>query len=348
MRYLITGGAGFIGSHLTDALIARGDRVVVLDDLSTGRIENLDRSIGSSELEFVHGCVTDAELVGRLMVDADICIHLASAVGVQLVVSEPLDTLRRIVSGSDTVITAAATHGTRLLYASTSEVYGKSDGTALDEQSDRILGSPLKSRWSYAIAKSYGESLAYSYHRDRGADTTIFRLFNTVGPRQQGMYGMVVPRLVSQALAGEDLTVFGDGTQSRCFLHVADAVRAIIGIAERGASGHAYNIGNPEPVTIEALARRVIARTRTSSQVRFVPYAEAYEDGFEELGRRRPNITAVQELLGWTPQFTLDDALDDVIAALRPPVRIYALRQHEPATTATLQVPAIPGRTAAA
>src|SRR5205807_2153574 len=205
------GGAGFIGSHLTDALVARGHRVTILDDLSTGRRENIENLVASEAVQLVEASVADALVVDELMQDCDRCLHLASAVGVKLVVAQPLDTLRTIVHGTDVVISAASRHDKRVLYASTSEVYGKASNGALNEESDRVLGSPFKSRWSYAIAKSYGEAIAHGYHRDRGAETMVVRLFNTIGPRQRGRYGMVVPRLVKQALAGEDLTVYGDG-----------------------------------------------------------------------------------------------------------------------------------------
>jgi UDP-glucose 4-epimerase len=318
MRYLITGGAGFIGSHLADALTGRGDEVTILDDFSTGRRENVEHLVASGTAQLVEGSVTDDGLVDALVGDCDCCLHLASAVGVKLVVAQPLETLRRTVHGTDVVMRAAARHDKRMLFASTSEVYGKNSNGALHEESDRVLGSPFKSRWSYAIAKSYGEALVHGYHHEHGADTAVVRLFNTIGPRQRGAYGMVVPRLVRQAVAGQDLTVYGDGTQTRCFLHVADAVRAIIGLSEHGdATGRAFNVGSPEPITILHLAERIIERTGSSSRIRFVPYEEAYEEGFEELGRRQPDTQTVAELLGWRPQRTLDDALDDVIAFQR-------------------------------
>lgn len=248
------------------------------------------------------------------MVECDCCLHLASAVGVKLVVANPLETLRRIVHGTDVVVSAAARRDKRVLFASTSEVYGKNSEGALSEESDRILGSAFKSRWSYAIAKSYGEAIAHGYHREHGADTIVFRLFNTIGPRQRGMYGMVVPRFVRQAIRGDDVTVYGDGSQSRCFLHVQDAVSAILQLAARNdATGRAFNIGNPMPISILQLAERVIGRTESTSSVRFVPYDEAYDEGFEELGRRRPDTRALYELTGWAPTRSLDDALDDVI-----------------------------------
>lgn len=318
MRYLITGGAGFIGSHLADALTGRGDEVTILDDFSTGRRENVEHLVASGAAQLAEGSVTDDELVDPLVGDCDCCLHLASAVGVKLVVAQPLETLRRTVHGTDVVMRAAARHDKRLLFASTSEVYGKNSAGALHEESDRVLGSAFKSRWSYAIAKSYGEALVHGYHHEYGADTAVVRLFNTIGPRQRGAYGMVVPRLVRQAVGGEDLTVYGDGTQTRCFLHVADAVQAMIGLSDHAdATGRAFNIGSPEPITILHLAERIIARTGSSSQIRFVPYDEAYEEGFEELGRRQPDTGAVSELLGWRPRRTLDDALDDVIAFQR-------------------------------
>ena len=318
MRYLITGGAGFIGSHLADALVARGDDVTVLDDFSTGRRANVEHLAASGAAQLVEGSVTDEDLVDPLVADCDCCLHLASAVGVKLVVARPLETLRRSVHGTDVMMRAAARHGTRLLFASTSEVYGKNSNGALHEESDRVLGSPFKSRWSYAIAKSYGEALVHGYHHEHGADTAVVRLFNTIGPRQRGAYGMVVPRLVRQAVAGKDVTVYGDGTQTRCFLHVADAVSAIIGLSEHEAStGRAFNIGSPEPISILELAGRIIARTESTSQVTFVPYDEAYDEGFEELGRRQPDTSALQGLLGWRPHRSLDDALDDVIAFQR-------------------------------
>jgi UDP-glucose 4-epimerase len=325
LRYLITGGAGFIGSHLADALVARGHQAVIVDDFSTGRLANLQQLAANDGCELVEGSVTDADMVESLMIDCDCCLHLASAVGVQLVVSNPLETLRRIVHGTDIVVSSAARMGKRVLFASTSEVYGKNSDGALHEDSDRVLGSAFKSRWSYAIAKSYGEAIAHGYNREHGADTIVFRLFNTIGPRQRGMYGMVVPRFVRQAIQGEDVTVYGDGKQSRCFLHVDDAVRAILALAEReDASGRAFNIGNPTPITILQLAERVIARAGSSSQIRFVPYEEAYDDGFEELGRRRPDTRCLYELTGWHPSRTLDEALDDVIAFQRAELAMEA------------------------
>ncbi|MGA2009571.1 MAG: NAD-dependent epimerase/dehydratase family protein [Solirubrobacteraceae bacterium] len=316
--YLITGGGGFIGSHVTDALVARGDNVTILDDFSTGRRANIEHLSARAGVRVIDGCTTDATLVDEAMAECRYCLHLASAVGVELIVARALETMRRNVMGADVVISAAARHGTRLLFASSSEVYGKNSNGALHEAADSVLGSPLTRRWSYAIAKSYGESLAHCYHRERGARNTIVRLFNTIGPRQSGAYGMVVPRLVRQALAGEDLTVYGDGTQSRCFLHVKDAAAGILTVCDHeGATGRAWNIGGSASITIRALAQRIIARTASRSAIVLVPYDDAYEDGFEELGQRTPDTTAVRDLTGWTSRRSLDEALDDVIAFQR-------------------------------
>lgn len=304
--------------------MARGDEVMILDDLSTGRRANVEHLAASGAAKLIEGSVADALLVDRLMAGCDCCLHLASTVGVRRVLAHPLDALRRIVGGAEVVIPAAARHDKRVLFASTSEVYGKNSNGALSEHSDRLLGSPFKSRWSYAIAKTYGEALAYGYHREHGADTRVMRLFNTIGPRQVGVYGMVVPRLVRQAIAGQALTVFGDGSQARCFLHVQDAVAAIIALADaEAASGRAFNVGAQEPITIRALAHRIVERVGSRSTITFVPYEQAYDDeGFEDLGCRTPDITAVRELTGWQPLRTLDQALDDVIAFQRAELAI--------------------------
>ena len=326
---MITGGAGFIGSHVADALVARGDDVAVLDDFSTGRRANIEHLIGNDPAELIEGSVTDAALIDPLMSKCDCCLHLASAVGVRLVVAHPLETLRRIVQGTDVVVSSAARHRKRVVFASTSEVYGKNSAGSLHEESDRVLGSAYKSRWSYAIAKSYGEAIAYGYHRELGADTVVVRLFNTIGPRQLGDHGMVVPRLVRQALGGDDMTVYGDGSQQRCFLHVGDAVEAILALAGRAdASGRAFNLGNPEPITILTLARRIVKRAGSRSRITMVDYEDAYEEGFEELGRRTPDINAVRALVGWQPRRSLDEALDDVISFQRAELALEARTQR--------------------
>lgn len=315
MRFLITGGAGFIGSHLVDALTTRGDEILILDDLSTGRHENIAHLVDSDSVEFIEGSVLDRSLVDRCMREVDACFHLGAAVGVQLVVERPLETLLRNVRGTDVVISAAARHKRWLVFTSSSEVYGKNSSGPLAEDADRLLGSPLRARWGYAIAKAFGEALAHGHYRDDGARMVVARLFNTVGPRQSGAYGMVLPRFVKQALAGEDLTVFGNGTQSRCFVHVLDTVHALLLLSDvEAAVGNVYNVGSSVEVPIIELARRVIERVGSDSRISLVPYEEAYDDGFEELGRRQPDTSAIQELTGWAPSRTLDEAIDDVIA----------------------------------
>jgi UDP-glucose 4-epimerase len=266
LKYLITGGAGFIGSHLSDRLTADGHEVVVLDDLSTGRIENIEHLIRSQRIEFVEGSVTEEDLMVGVLESVDACVHLASIVGVSLVVDNPVDTLLSNVRGCDVVLSAAAGLRKPVLYASTSEVYGKHSNGALDEDADRILGPIQKCRWNYATSKSFGEALALGYTQELGAQNTVVRLFNTVGPRQTGMYGMVLPRFVRQAVTGQPLTVFGDGTQTRCFAHVHDTVEALVRLLDcEDAPGRVFNIGNPAEISIMGLARRVIARSGSNS-----------------------------------------------------------------------------------
>ena len=315
-RYLITGGAGFIGSHLAEALVARGeaDSISILDDLSTGRLEHIEHLVRAGEVRFVEGSVTDADVVDELMGETDICMHLASAVGVQMIVNEPLETLMRSVRGSNVVMHAATRHNARVLFSSTSEVYGKHTNGALTEEDDLVFGAPSKGRWSYAVAKTFGEALIHGYHGRRGAEATVVRLFNTVGPRQTGSYGMVLPRFVRQALNGDDLTVYGNGAQTRCFTHVRDTVDGILLLsAHDGAVGRTFNIGCGTPVAVVELARRVIERTGSDSGILLVPYDEAYGSGFEELGSRRPDTSALRSLTGWQPRWTVEDAIDDVI-----------------------------------
>jgi UDP-glucose 4-epimerase len=318
VRYLVTGGAGFIGSHLVETIAARGDSVLILDDLSTGDRHNVDHLLSAGNVELKVGSILDEDLVDECFGEVDACFHLASAVGVQLVVSRPLDTLLCNVRGTDNVISAAVRHGRRLLFSSTSEIYGKNSSGALDEMSDRILGSPFKARWGYSTAKAFGEALSHGYAREAGAEIVVARLFNTVGPRQKGAYGMVLPRFVQQALAGEDLTVYGTGTQSRCFVHVADTVHALTLLIESDeALGDVFNVGSSNEVPIIELAAKVIERTGTTSRVRLIPYESAYGEGFEELGRRKPDTKKLERLTSWQTSRTLEETIDDVIAYAR-------------------------------
>jgi UDP-glucose 4-epimerase len=316
-KVLITGGAGFIGSHLIEGLLDnnRERRIAVLDDLSTGSMENIAHLVDGERVTFVRGSATDATTVDELMQDVELCVHLASAVGVPMIVNEPLTTLMQSVRGSNVVMHAASRHDVKVLFSSTSEVYGKHTRDSLTEEDDLVFGSLARGRWTDAIGKSFGEALIHGYHRQRGADAVVARLFNTVGPRQRGHYGMVLPRFVRQALAGEDLTVYGDGRQTRCFTHVRDTVAALIALCEStDTAGRTFNIGASTSVAIGELARRVIERSASTSGVVTVPYEQVYGSGFEELGGRRPDTTALSTLTGWQARRTLDDAIDDVIA----------------------------------
>jgi UDP-glucose 4-epimerase len=315
---LITGGAGFIGSHLADALLARGDRVVVLDNLSTGRLANLNVAAEHPNFHFVQGSVLDELVVDELMHRCETVVHLAAAVGVKLVMDQPLKSLTTNIRGSQIVIEAAYRHRCRILLASTSEIYGKNSSGPLHEDSDRILGSPDVVRWAYSAAKTVDEILANAYHRERGLRTIVVRLFNTVGPRQSASYGMVIPRLVRQALAGEPLTVFGDGNQTRCFAHVHDVVDALVGLLNTEAAiGNTVNIGSAQEVSIRRLAEMIIEATGSGSPMRFLSYGEAYGPGFEDMQRRVPDTTRLHALTGWTARRTLPDVLRDTIADAR-------------------------------
>ena len=318
MRALITGGAGFIGSHLADRLLDRGDQVVLLDDLSTGRLANIEHLTGSPDAEFVLGSVLNVDLVDHVVSRVDTVFHLAAAVGVNLIVEKPLESLMTNIRGTETVIEKAHKYGKRVLVISTSEIYGKNTSDSLSEDDDRILGSPLKSRWSYSEAKAIDEILAYTYWREKGLETVIVRLFNTVGPRQTGSYGMVVPRFIGQALRNQPITVFGDGTQTRCFCHVSDVVGGLISLSEHpDAFGKVFNLGGSEEISMADLAERVINLVESESQLEFIPYDDAYEEGFEDMPRRVPNTNRANRLVGFEPSVGLDDIILSVIADQR-------------------------------
>jgi UDP-glucose 4-epimerase len=315
MRYLITGGAGFIGSHLSDLLVEQGHTVHVLDDVSTGRVENVAALEGHPQFQCTIGSVDDEALVDELVRQADVVVHLAAAVGVRLIVERPVHAIETNVHCTEVVLARADAHRKPVLLASTSEVYGKSDALPFSEDGDLQMGATSKARWAYACSKAIDEFLALAYWRERELPVTVVRLFNTVGPRQTGLYGMVVPRLVGQALAGEPLTVYGDGTQTRCFCHVADVVRAIDGLLhEPAAWGNVFNVGSMLEVSILELARRVLEVTGSDSEVSLVSYDEAYAAGFEDMYRRVPDITKISQLTGWAPTRSLQDIIRDVVA----------------------------------
>ncbi len=314
MRALITGGAGFIGSHLADHLLDRGDQVVLLDDLSTGRLTNIEHLNDRTGAEFVLGSILDAELIDEVASRVDAVFHLAAAVGVNLIVEKPLESLMTNIRGTETVIEMTHKYNKRLLVMSTSEIYGKNTSDSLSEEDDRILGSPLKSRWSYSEAKAIDEILAYTYWREKGLETVIIRLFNTVGPRQTGSYGMVIPRFVGQALRNEPITIFGDGKQTRCFCHVGDVVEGLVALSEHPkAFGKVFNLGGGKEVSIRELAERVIELAGSQSSLEFIPYDAAYEAGFEDMERRVPNTTRAMQLVGFEPSASLDDIIQSVI-----------------------------------
>ncbi len=317
MKYLITGGAGFIGSHLADSLLAAGHKVVILDDLSTGRHDNLRAHVGDTRMEFVLGSILNEDLVDDVVRRVDSVFHLAAAVGVNLIVQRPLESLATNIRGSEIVLEKCHKYGRKVLVSSTSEIYGKNTSDALNEEDDRILGSPLKTRWSYSEAKAIEEVLAHAYWRDKGLPTVIVRLFNTVGPRQVGHYGMVIPRLVEQALRDQPMTVYGTGLQTRCFCHVSDVIRALTQLVDaEGAEGRVFNVGSQAEISILDLAQTIKGLTGSSSEIKVIPYDVAYEAGFEDMQRRRPDTTRVRELIGWEPIHDLDRIVKDVITDL--------------------------------
>ena len=320
MRVLITGGAGFVGSHLAEALLERGDEVFVLDDLSTGSIENITHLKHHPRFHYTIDSVTNEPLLAELLDRCDVVAHLAAAVGVKLIVEEPVRTIETNVHGTEVVLKHANKKKKLVLIASTSEVYGKSADVPFSESADLVLGPTSKHRWAYACSKMIDEFLALAYWKERHLPVIIVRLFNTVGPRQTGQYGMVVPNFVRQALSGEPITVFGDGTQQRSFTYVGDVVKAVVAlINEPRAIGQVFNIGNGKEISIGDLARRIKTLTGSSSPIVTIPYDQAYEAGFEDMPRRVPDISRIRALVGYEPQVELDEILTRVIASFRQP-----------------------------
>ena len=318
MKYLVTGGAGFIGSHISDALIRRGDSVVVLDDLSTGNLMNIQHLTSNKSFEIIQGSILDTYVVEKAVESVDQVLHFAAAVGVFTIVDKPLNSLITNIRGTENILEAAYTHNKEVLIASSSEIYGKNSGDALNEESDRIVGSPLKSRWSYSEAKAIDESMAYFYYQEKKLAVRLVRFFNTVGPRQVGHYGMVLPRFVSCALKNEPLRVYGTGSQSRCFCHVYDAVAGVLAVIDSNATiGEVFNIGNDEEISIENLALEVIELTRSKSVIEKVLYEKAYAPGFEDMQRRVPDISKIKRIVGWTPRLSLDSIISDIAAHLK-------------------------------
>ena len=313
MKYLITGGAGFIGSHLADSLISRGDQVVVFDNLSTGSTRNL---AGISEkVKFEQGNILDKGVIDELVAESDYVVHLAAALGVFNIVNKPLESLKTNLQGSEIVLEACNKYLKPVLIASTSEIYGKNDKVPLNEEDDRIIGHPLKSRWSYSEAKAVDESLAYFYYLENKLPIRIVRFFNTVGPRQVGHYGMVVPRFVSAALKNEPLSVYGSGDQIRCFCHVADAVKGLLLVMDSDkAVGQVFNVGNNSQISIMELAKKVIEITGSKSSIEKIAYEKAYPEGFEDMQRRVPDVSKIKQVLGWEPKINLDQIIKDIAA----------------------------------
>jgi UDP-glucose 4-epimerase len=318
MRYLITGGAGFIGSHLCDLLVGRGHRVHVLDDLSSGSIDNIRHLKGNARFDYTIESAANSGLVAELVDEADVVYHLAAAVGVELIVESPVRTIETNVHCTEIVLAQANKKKKPVLIASTSEVYGKGTDLPFREAGDLTLGPPTVGRWAYACSKAIDEFLAIAYWRERKLPTVVARLFNTVGPRQTGRYGMVIPRLVRQALANQPLTVYGTGEQRRCFCHVSDVALALAELIEHEqAYGQAYNIGSSEETSILELARRIVEASGARSEISLIPYEEAFGEGFEDMHRRVPDTSKIEALIGWRPAIGLDAIVQDVVAAHR-------------------------------
>ncbi len=313
MKYLVTGGAGFIGSHLVEKLLITGNQVTIVDNLSTSTTKNL-ASI-EKRVIFVKSNILDKSIIDKLVSECDYVVHLAAALGVLNIVNKPLESLKTNLQGTEIVLEAAAKYKKPVLIASTSEIYGKNEKVPLSEDDDRVIGHPLKSRWSYSEAKAVDESLAYFYYLENKLPIRIVRLFNTVGPRQVGNYGMVVPRFISAAIRNEPLQVYGSGDQIRCFCHVDDAVKALLLMMDsEKAIGQVFNVGNNQQISIMNLAKKVIEITRSKSEIIKLPYSEAYSDGFEDMQRRVPDISKIKSVLGWSPQIELDQIIKDIAA----------------------------------
>ena len=309
MKYLITGGAGFIGSYLSESLTARGDSVTVVDNLSTGK------NILNSYVEFIEGSIFDRNLMEALISKNDQVLHLAAAVGVLNIVNKPLESLMTNIKGTEIILELCSKYNKPVLITSTSEVYGKNNNVPLNEESDRVLGSPLLSRWSYSEAKAIDESMAYFYFQEKGLPIRLVRLFNTVGPRQVGNYGMVLPRFVGAALKNEPLSVYGSGDQIRCFCHVLDAVRGLLLVIDSDkAVGQVFNVGNNQQISIMELAKKVIEITGSKSSIEKIAYEKAYPEGFEDMQRRVPDISKIRLVLGWSPEINLDQIIKDIAA----------------------------------
>ena len=316
MRVFITGGAGFIGSHLADALIARGDHVTILDNLSTGSATNIAHLSGKLELH--QGDIRDAALIEKLMAPADLVLHMAAALGVNTILEKTIESVSVNFTGSEVVLNAATKLKKRIIIASTSEIYGKNPQQPLHEESDRVVGAPQKIRWTYSDAKALEEAVAHSLYTTEGLKVTTVRLFNTVGPRQTGRYGMVLPRFVQAALNNQPITIYGDGSQSRVFCHVADAVKAILTLAATDSTiGDVFNVGGVGETTVKALAEKIINQTNSTSTITYTPYEDAYPAGFEDMQRRVPDITKIKKTINWSPANTLDSIIDDVATSMR-------------------------------
>lgn len=318
MKALVTGGAGFIGSHLCERLLADGCEVAVIDDLSTGRSSNIEGMTGEPGFRFVEASVRDAEVLEPLIKQCDVIFHLAAAVGVQLIVDKPVQTIETNIHGTEVVLEIANKYKRKVLLASTSEVYGKSEHVPFGEDDDMLFGSTKFSRWSYACSKAIDEFLGFAYHDEYGLEVIVARLFNTIGPRQVGQYGMVVPRFIELALKNEPIMIYGTGQQSRCFCYVGDVVDGLVGLIDRGnVCGRAYNIGSDEEITIEALADKIIAKTESKSEKQFISYEQAYGRAFDDMQRRVPSLVRMKEATGYEPRTNLDETLEIIIDHFR-------------------------------